>query len=124
MEREIDNPIPMLELHAIAEHRRQRFRQQGRDRDAMRPQVGMRERQNLTDELVHVERRVLRDALGDESPDVPHYLGRVVAGLDDVLERGARFVEIGLRSRKPKQARVGVRHDAGQMTIRRKVITL
>src|ERR1700761_3546990 len=74
----------------------------------------LHQRDNLSNDVIDVERRFLDVVFLRERPDAPHNLTRPVAVVYYPFRRAARCVQVGNFTAKPLQTGLGVRDDGSE----------
>ena len=83
----------------------------------MAAQFTLYQRDDLPDDVVEVERRLLHISVLRERPDTPDYLACPVAVVDDPFHRAACCGQVGSFAVEPAQTGLGIDNDGGERLV-------
>src|ERR1700733_10021559 len=115
LRKQIENQL--LQLHAIARHRRQILAQIRLHSDAPSRNLAIQEVEHLADDLIQVEVDCLKGCLLEERPDAPHYLSSFLTVANNPFGGFLRLGHPCRLGRQPPQAGLTVRYHGSQRLV-------
>ena len=107
----------LLKLYPIAVNGRQVKRKVAVYSHSIAPQIGMRQPKRILNQLVQVERLILRFSLLEQLAQAVDDLGSAPIVFDNVLKDVAHFIEIGGIVREKSQGGLSVAEDGRQRLV-------